>query len=190
MLPLARADLFSVSADISTAPPGTPVVPATKVRPHRVHRHRLAAAEPGRSGGPGEFAHERGREGGVGGVTDREEFEGQRLQGVAGEQGGGLVEGLVARGTSAAQVRIIHARQVVMDQRVSVDALQRRRGVRGVGLRVEGDGGGEAEHRTQAFAAGFERVAHRAVQAGRTGVRRGGEAAQGFLGLADQSLMP
>ena len=45
---------------------------------------------------------------------------------VAYEQGGGLVEGLVTGRASAPQIVVIHARQVVMDQRVGVNQLDRR----------------------------------------------------------------
>ena len=41
-------------------------------------------------------------------------FEGARLQGVAGENGSGLVEGAVRTGLSTAQVVIVHCWQIVM----------------------------------------------------------------------------
>ena len=77
-----------------------------------------------------------------------------------------------------------------MDQRIGVDALQGRRGVGGVGLRREGRGGSEAEDRSQALAAGFERVAHRGMEAGRAG--RGGrrQTTERSFRLLDECLVP
>ncbi len=49
----------------------------------------------------------------------------QGQQGVAGEDRGRLVEGVVNGRLSAAQVVIVHRRQVVMDQRIAVYAFQR-----------------------------------------------------------------
>ncbi len=51
-----------------------------------------------------------------------------RLQRVAGQHGGGLVVRLVHGRPAAAQVVVVHARQVVVDQAVGVDALQRAGG--------------------------------------------------------------
>ena len=67
-----------------------------RARGESAHVFGLSADEQRRARGHGEFAHERGGEGGAVGVADGEEFEGQRLQGVAGQQGRGFVEGLVA----------------------------------------------------------------------------------------------
>ena len=77
-----------------------------------------------------------------------------------------------------------------MDQRIGVDALQRGGGGRGIGLRIEGDGRGEAEDRTQALAAGFERIAHRAMQARRAGRRGRRQLAQRSFRLRDECLVP
>jgi hypothetical protein len=65
-----------------------------------------------------------------------------------------------------------------------MDALQGGCRMAGVGTRLEGLGGGEAEDRAQSLTAGLERVAHGGVQAGRTriGGRRQGAQSQ-FRGL-------
>ena len=77
-----------------------------------------------------------------------------------------------------------------MDQRIGVDALQGRRGVGSVGASVESRRRSEAEHRAEALAAGFEGVAHRAMQAGGAGRGRRRETAERSFRLLDQRLMP
>ena len=54
-----------------------------------------------------------------------DDLEGQRLQGVAREDGCGFVELAVAGRPAAAQVVVVHGRQVVVDQRVGVDHFHR-----------------------------------------------------------------
>ena len=56
-------------------------------------------------------------------VLAGEQPEGQRQEGVAGEDRRGLVIGLVHGRLAAAQVVVVHGRQVVVDQRVAVDHL-------------------------------------------------------------------
>ncbi len=58
-----------------------------------------------------------------------QDLECQRLQRVAGQDGGGLVEGPVAGRPAAPQVVVVHGRQIVVDQRVGVDDLDRGRHV-------------------------------------------------------------
>lgn len=133
----------------------------------------LAADQAAAAGGIGEFADERVGEDGVHSVALGEETEGVGEERVAGEEGGGFVELLVRRGPAAAQVVVIHARKVVVDERVGVDALDGDGGGQGVGRSVaEQLGGGEDEDGAEAFAAGFEAVAHRGVESRRA--RRGG----------------
>ena len=55
----------------------------------------------------------------------REDFERQRVKAVSGKHGFSLAEGLVDRRLAAPQVRIVHARQIVVDQRINVDRLDR-----------------------------------------------------------------
>ena len=56
-----------------------------------------------------------------------DDVEGKRQQAVAGKDGGRLVEGLVHGRLAAAQIVVVHRRQVVMDERIAVDAFERRR---------------------------------------------------------------
>ena len=51
--------------------------------------------------------------------------EGERLERISGEDGSRLVKGLVTGRPSAAQVIVVHRRQVVMDQGVGVQRLDR-----------------------------------------------------------------
>ena len=57
-----------------------------------------------------------------------DDVECERQQRVAGEDRGGIIRLLVQRRPAAAQIAVVHRRQVVMDQRVAVDAFQRRTG--------------------------------------------------------------
>ena len=107
-------------------------------------------------------------------VVAWQQLEGVGEEGVAGEQGGGLVELLVRGGTTPAKVIVVHARQVVVHQRVSVDALERhsdRQGIVGGG--PEGIGGRKYQHGAQTLAARLQAVAHRLVQPGRAGAGGG-----------------
>ena len=91
--------------------------------------------------------------------------EGQRLQRVAGEDGGGLIEGLMAGGPAAPQVVVVHRRQIIVDQGVGVEHLDRRHGP-GAGMVMAADraAGRQHQRRAQAFAAGEHAVTHRFVQ--------------------------
>ena len=68
------------------------------------------------------------------GVRLGQHLEGAGLQGVAGQDGGGLVEGAVARRLAAAQVVVVHRRQVVVDQRIGVQHLDRGSDARRAGF--------------------------------------------------------
>ena len=57
-----------------------------------------------------------------------QELKRQRLQGIADQDRGGLVEGFVARRASAAQIVIVHRGQVIVHQRIDVDQLDGTRG--------------------------------------------------------------
>ena len=52
-----------------------------------------------------------------------EHLKRQRLQRIAAENGGGLVERAVAGGASSAEIVVVHGREIVVDERVGVDAL-------------------------------------------------------------------
>ena len=54
-----------------------------------------------------------------------EDLEGQRVQRIAGKDRGRFVEGVVHGRLAAPEVVIVHARQIVVDQRIDVDAFDR-----------------------------------------------------------------
>jgi hypothetical protein len=54
-----------------------------------------------------------------------EDLERQRVQAVAGKHRLRLAERLVHRRLAAPQVGIVHARQIIVDQRIDVDRLDR-----------------------------------------------------------------
>ena len=104
---------------------------------------------------------------GVGGGIGQH-LEGERLQGVAGEDGGRLVEGAVHRRLAAAEVVVVHRGQVVMDQRIAMQKLDRRAGAqRPVARAPEQAGGLDGEERAQPLAAAEHRVPHRGHEARR-----------------------
>ena len=147
----------------------------------------LAADEALAAGGDGEFAGE--RETGRGGVAGREEFEGVGEQGVAGEEGGGFVEGFVAGGATAAEVVVVHAGEVVVDQRVGVYALDGDGGGEGIESGRTGElRRGQKQDGAEAFAAGLKTVAHGLVQARGAGGGRRQESVEGGFDLGDGGL--
>ena len=86
----------------------------------------LAAGHAADAGGAGQRAGQQQTHLSV--LVDRiagDDVEGNRQQRVAGEDRGGVVIGFVQGRAAAAQVGIVHRRQIVMDQRVAVDAFQR-----------------------------------------------------------------
>ncbi len=88
-------------------------------------------------------------------------LEGEALQRVTGQDGGGLVEGAVAGRLAAAQVVVIHGRQVIVHQRVGVDQLYRRgRGIQRIEVSTERLAGGIHQRRAQAFATTECGIAH------------------------------
>ena len=103
---LDRERRAAVSASMSSIwPPTMPATPAARARPAQ-SAARIAASRIGPRIG--------------------ENFEGERLQGVARQNGGRLVEGAVSRRAAAPQIVVVHRRQIVVDQGIGVDALDRR----------------------------------------------------------------
>ena len=90
-----------------------------------------------------------------------QDLEGEGQKTVAGEDGGGFVEGDVKRRPAAPHVIVVHGREIVVHERVAVDALQRRGGVERV-LGVDPEQGGALDHEegTQSLAAAERGVAH------------------------------
>jgi len=126
---------------------------------------RLAAAHAGRAGGMGQGLQARHAQ------CRRQRCIGQQaertgLQGVAGEDRGGFVEGDVGGGLATAQGIVVHRRQVVVHQRVGVDQFHRhRRGIKPVQGRAEHLAGGIDQQGAHALAATEHGMAHRLVQA-------------------------
>jgi len=113
----------------------------------------------------------------------RGEAEGEGLEGVAGEERGGVVEGDVAGGAAAAQDVVVHAGEVVVDEGVGVEALDGGgRAACDIVVGAAGFGGRGAEDGAQAFAAGEQRVAHGGVEPRRTDIGGGDEGLQGGFG--------
>ncbi len=94
----------------------------------------LAADEPVAAGGDCEVFDERGHFVARGFLCAGEDFEGDGEQGVAGEHGHAFAEDLVRGRPAAAQIVIIHAGQIVVDEGVSVDAFH------GAGVRQSSSG--------------------------------------------------
>ena len=91
-------------------------------------------------------------------------LEGSGQQAVAGEHRGRLVEFLVAGRAAAAQIAVVHRRQIVMDERIGVDHLDRRRHLqRATPRNTEQPRARQHEKRPQPFARRQRRVAHRFV---------------------------
>ncbi len=122
-----------------------------------------------------------------------QDFERQGKKAIAGEHGGGFVEPPVGGWLAAPQVVVIHAGQVVVDERVGVQGFDRRRRPRRAsGGAAEQASAAQGEEGPQALAAGEHRVAHSLAH---TPVRRLGarqELVQGALddrrGLAHRLL--
>ena len=110
----------------------------------------------------------------------RHDVEGERQQRVAGKNRGRFVEGLVDGWPPAAQVVIVHRRQIVMHQRIAMHAFERgARHQRACGRGAEQRRGLDDQKRAQALAAVEGRMAHGRKQARRTrdfaGERRVGQ---------------
>ncbi len=108
----------------------------------------------------------------VAGGPRREKLEAESLQRVAREQRRRFAEDDVARGPSPAQRIVVHARQVVVDERIRMEKLERRGRLEGVlreALLSAGVGSREEKERPQPLAAREDAVAHRRDEGGRLG---------------------
>ena len=120
-----------------------------------------------------------------------EEVEGEGLQGIACEQGGGFAVADVAGGAAAPQAVVVHGGHVVVNEGVDVYEFDgRHRGFDGIGNGFAQFGGGKHEQGAQAFAAVEGGVAHGFVQALRELVFRRHQACQQQFGLRLRLCLP
>ncbi len=99
-------------------------------------------------------------------------LEGLGEQRVAREHRDALAEDHVVRRLAATEIVVVHRRQVVVDERIGVDALDGAGQGHGRGIgAAAGLGRREDERRAHALAAGEDRVAHRLVDRRRLGRR-------------------
>ena len=95
----------------------------------------------------------------------RNDLKCQCQQSVAREDRGRLIELLVIGRTTAPEVVVIHRRQVVMNQRVSMNQLDRDSRRQCLLDRPAARfARHQHEHRSQSFAAGLDAVTHRRLQ--------------------------
>ena len=161
-----RAGLHRLEApDLRLARGGVAVAPLGRKVEH------LAAGHAGEPAGAGKPEDELAAHRGVG-MNRRigEALEGERLERVAGEDRRRLVEGAMDARLAAAQVVVVHRRQVVVDERVAMQELDRGAGLHDAGVVAPEEAGGlDDEERPQALAAGERRVPHRRHQPRRAG---------------------
>jgi hypothetical protein len=82
-----------------------------------VHVDHLTAHHAARAGGNRQPFHQLAAHQSIAmGFGRHHDFKGQRLQRIASQHGGRLVERLVDRGLAPAEIIVVHARQVVVDQ--------------------------------------------------------------------------
>jgi hypothetical protein len=115
------------------------------------------------------------------------QLERQRQQCVAGEDRGGFVERLVAGRTTPTQIVVVHRGQIVVDQRIGMDHLDRSRsdpGVRGLPP-ADQFAAPEDQHRADTLAGGRQRVDHRPAQVVRDSRLLGDKAFEEFVDCGD-----
>ena len=118
------------------------------------------------------------------GRADRHGLEGEGLERVAGENGGGFAEDDVAGRLAAAKIVVVERGQVIVDEGVGVEHLQRGSELGCSGRYVAGDhaGGFKCQDRPETLAAGEGGVAHGAMNGMWKGVRGGEQAFKGLIG--------
>ena len=97
-------------------------------------------------------------------------LEGLGQERVARQDGDTFAEDLVVGRLASPEIIVVHGRQVVVDERVSMNAFNGTgQGQGNVRIATAGRRGGQAEGGPHALAAGEKRVAHRLVDGGRLG---------------------
>ncbi len=93
-------------------------------------------------------------------------LEREVMEAIAREHRRRLIKRFVDGGLAAAQIVIVHARQIVVDHRVDVDRLDRRAGAdRALLVHPEQARGGDGQQRPEPLAAANPGMAHRREQA-------------------------
>ncbi len=97
----------------------------------------------------------------------RDDLERDGEECVACEDGDAFAENLVVGGASAAEVIVVHARKIIVDERIGMDAFDGGCGWEGVcGGASAGFGCGDAGGWAQALSASKQAVAHGLVDGG------------------------
>jgi hypothetical protein len=105
-------------------------------------------------------------------------------QRVPGEHRNPIAKDFVTRGTPAAEIIVIHAREVIMHERIRVDAFERAgQGESILGLAMASFRCRETKDRPQSLASGEKTVAHRLVKRRRFDSRFRQIAVQGAVDL-------
>lgn len=127
----------------------------------------LAADHADAAGGDGEGGDEVGVDGGVFiRLFGDEALEGEGLQGIADQDGGGLVVGFPDRRLAAAEFVVIHGGEVIVNERVAVNALDGGCGFYCCcGRAAKKCGSFEDEKWSEAFTSSENSVAHRLTEA-------------------------
>ena len=103
---------------------------AARSRPHLggAQVHHLAAGHARRAGRAGKLGDQLGADERI--LVRRlvgEHLERQGMERIAGEDRGRFLEGAMQGRLAAPQIVVVHARQIVVDQRIDVDAFDRER---------------------------------------------------------------
>jgi len=100
-----------------------------------------------------------------------DELEGEALEDVAGEDGGGLIVFFMEGGPASAEVVIVHGGEVIVDEGEAVDHLDGCGGDDGLGvLSGDGLGGEEGQRWAQALAGGQQGVLEGLMELGADGL--------------------
>ena len=98
-----------------------------------------------------------------------DDVESQGQQAVAGKNSGGFVKGAVDRRLTATQIIVVHRRQIVVDQRIAMDAFERCRNAQGrFVVRTEESGAFQDQERANTLAAIQDPVTDRSQEVWRS----------------------
>ena len=128
--------------------------------------HHLAARHTVVTAGAGERGDQLGTDEGIGaGIGLAQDVESQGMQAIAREHGGRFVEGGVHGGFAVAQFVIVHAGQIIVDERIGMNCFDGAAGIdRGAAVDPEQVGGRDEQQRAHPLAAADRGIAHRLDQ--------------------------